>query len=104
MLLKYSKETSSLAKLSYSLHAELAEQFEGDNNWDYRELNTAEITLDETDEGSSVDSFKVDKNIKKEVDGWINMSFVTGLSFRVKKLNLSSYTIQIYRFLLSEIS
>ncbi|KAK6338155.1 hypothetical protein TWF696_001626 [Orbilia brochopaga] len=40
-------ETASLARLSYNLHASLAELHNGRERWGYRELNTLEISCEE---------------------------------------------------------
>ncbi|KAK6345800.1 hypothetical protein TWF730_010143 [Orbilia blumenaviensis] len=40
----HGNDTASLARLSYQLHASLAEQFNGRERWGYRELTTLEIS------------------------------------------------------------
>ncbi|KAF3213384.1 hypothetical protein TWF106_009511 [Orbilia oligospora] len=43
----HGNDTASLARLSYQLHASLAEQFNGRERWGYRELTTLEISCTE---------------------------------------------------------
>ncbi|RVD84828.1 uncharacterized protein DFL_003167 [Arthrobotrys flagrans] len=43
----HGNDTASLARLSYQLHASLAEEFNGRERWGYRELTTLEISCTE---------------------------------------------------------
>ncbi|EWC47846.1 hypothetical protein DRE_02728 [Drechslerella stenobrocha 248] len=49
----HTSDTASLARLSYHLHASLAEQYSGYQRWGYRELHTLEISCEEDDGGSN---------------------------------------------------
>ncbi|KAF3920943.1 hypothetical protein ABW20_dc0104348 [Dactylellina cionopaga] len=43
----HGSDTASLARLSYQLHASLAEKYQGRERWGYRELTTLEISCEE---------------------------------------------------------
>ncbi|KAG4304982.1 hypothetical protein PORY_001657 [Pneumocystis oryctolagi] len=81
----HGKETSSLAKLSYELHEKLAKEYDGENIWGYRKLDTLQIV-------SSVSSKRVN-TLPKELK-WIDAEKVSDVSV----LGTTSTTAQVHPY------
>ncbi|KAF3903740.1 hypothetical protein ABW21_db0201505 [Orbilia brochopaga] len=82
--------TASLAHLSYSLHASLAEQHNGRERWGYRELNTLEISCEEGGEyrGKQTDN----------IPDWLRVDVVR----KAKTLGSTKTTAQVHPRLFCE--
>lgn len=85
---------TQLSELSFRLHQNLAQLYQGDTNWDYEYLNTINLDVDFTtaedgDEVTSKDSINLPTNLN-----WINPKFVTNWT----QLSDKNSTAQIHPY------
>ncbi|KAK6540552.1 hypothetical protein TWF694_009343 [Orbilia ellipsospora] len=79
----HGSDTSSLAKLSYRIHASLAEKHNGRERWGYRELDTLEISCEE--------GKKTNKQ-RAGVPNWVHQNVIT----KVGTLGSQQSTAQVH--------
>ncbi|ESZ97232.1 hypothetical protein SBOR_2355 [Sclerotinia borealis F-4128] len=91
---------SCLAPLSFELHAELAEKYQGDLSWGYRRVHCADVTYHTQDKLSVSESVDVPKTLD-----WINGSGIKdfteigkpGNTAQVHPKYLTSYLLELAR-------
>ncbi|GAA5876409.1 hypothetical protein JCM3774_005323 [Rhodotorula dairenensis] len=73
--------TASLARLSYSLHAQLASELDGEANWGYRKLDTLSISADLSSSsgggGGGVEHSRARKLNQSDLFDWLNKDLLT---------------------------
>ncbi|GAA5957397.1 hypothetical protein JCM8115_006978 [Rhodotorula mucilaginosa] len=70
--------TASLAKLSYALHAQLAQELDGEKKWGYRKLDTLSISADlSTAGGSAKKTARTRRLNESDLFDWLNKDLLT---------------------------
>ncbi|GAA5965956.1 hypothetical protein JCM3765_004133 [Sporobolomyces pararoseus] len=69
--------TSSLAELSYSLHAQLAKQYSGETRWGYRKLDTISVSADLSHPSHSSKLSNTKKLRNGDLFPWLNQDVLT---------------------------
>ncbi|GAA5978648.1 hypothetical protein JCM5350_002466 [Sporobolomyces pararoseus] len=69
--------TSSLAELSYSLHAQLAKQYSGESKWGYRKLDTISVSADLSHPSHSSKLSNTKKLRNGDLFPWLNQDVLT---------------------------
>ncbi|GAA5913487.1 Tda3p [Sporobolomyces salmoneus] len=69
--------TSSLAELSYNLHAQLAKQYSGETRWGYRKLDTISVSADLSHPSHSAKSSRTKKLKNGDLFPWLNQDVLT---------------------------
>ncbi|GAA5993430.1 hypothetical protein JCM10908_002186 [Rhodotorula pacifica] len=67
--------TASLAKLSYALHAQLAQELDGASQWGYRKLDTLSISADLSSSGAKASRAR--KLKQADLFNWLNKDLLT---------------------------
>ncbi|GAA5932471.1 Tda3p [Sporobolomyces koalae] len=69
--------TASLAELSYSLHAQLAQQYAGESRWGYRKLDTISVSADLSHPSHSSKLSNTKKLKNGDLFPWLNHDVLT---------------------------
>ncbi|KAJ6258834.1 hypothetical protein Dda_6888 [Drechslerella dactyloides] len=83
-------ETASLARLSYNLHASLADQHNGRERWGYRELNTLEVSCEEVSQAN--------QNKSSNIPSWLRGHAIR----KVRNIGSPKTTAQVHPRLFCE--